>query len=325
MNCWGQNFRLSLFGESHGQCVGVTIDGLRAGIVLDEDTFVHDLDRRRGASSVGTTTRSESDTPHIISGVLDRVTTGAPLTIIFDNNDTQSSDYKQFASHPRPSHVDWVAGQKWGRMNDYRGGGHFSARLTLPLVAAGVVAKRMLAESIHIEAKVIEIGGHSTDFDRVIGQAMADSDSLGAIIECRAIGLPVGLGEPFFDSVESLIAHLLFAIGGVRGVEFGSGFAAAKMRGSQHNDPIIDQHGHTLTNHAGGVVGGLTNGNQMVVRVAMKPTSSIAKTQQTFNFTTQKIEPLTIGGRHDACIALRAAVVVEAAVALVINDLYLNK
>lgn len=323
MNSFGRNFRISIFGESHGEFIGITIDGARAGITLGRADFEHDLARRQSGTA-GTTSRSESDLPHIISGLYNNRTTGAPLTILFENANIRSSDYASLVAHPRPSHADWVAMKKWSGYNDPRGGGHFSGRLTLPLTAAGVVAKKMLPAEVEINAKIIEIGGKTTNFEQVIVAAAAAGDSVGGVIECRVTGLSVGLGSPFFDSVESLISHLLFSIPAVRGVEFGAGFAAAAMHGSEHNDPIIDSEGHTSTNNAGGVVGGLTNGEQIVLRVAIKPTSSIANSQQTFNFASQNIESLTIGGRHDTCIALRAAVVVEAAVAIALADLHLS-
>lgn len=323
MNGFGRNFRLSIFGESHGELLGITLDGVREGVKLEAADFTADL-ARRSSGALGTTPRRESDIPRIVSGIYNDHTTGTPLTILFENQNTKSADYAALLTHPRPSHADWVATQKWGGYNDGRGGGHFSGRLTLPLTAAGVVAKKMLPAELNIWSKIVEIGGKSTDFEQTIASAIADQNSVGGIIECRARGLAVGVGSPFFDSVESVISHILFAIPAVRGVEFGDGFAAAAMRGSEHNDLMINEKGETATNHAGGVVGGLTTGGELVVRVAIKPTSSIASSQQTYNFATQKIEPLTITGRHDACIALRAAVVVEAAVAIAMADLYLK-
>lgn len=323
MNTFGRNFRLSIFGESHGDLIGITLDGVRAGIPLDQADFEFDLSRRRSGAS-GTTARKESDTPRIVSGIYNGYSTGAPLTIVFENEDTRSADYAKLITHPRPSHADWVANQKWSGYNDPRGGGHFSGRLTLPLTAGGVVAKKMLPADVELTTQITEIGGKTTDFDQTVAAAAAAGDSVGGVVECRVKNLAIGLGSPFFDSVESVISHILFAIPAVRGVEFGDGMASAKMLGSQHNDPIVNQNGSTALNHAGGVVGGLTTGNDLIVRVAIKPTSSIAKSQQTYNFATQTIEPLAIDGRHDACIALRAAVVVEAAVAVALTDLYLS-
>lgn len=321
MNTFGHNFRISLFGESHGPAVGVVIDGVPHGIALSDEEFTLDINRRKGGTT-GTTSRVESDRPEILSGLYEGHTTGAPLAIIFRNQEARSQDYEALRNTPRPGHADWVAAQKFEGYNDPRGGGHFSGRLTLPLVAAGVVAKRVLGD-VRIEATVEEIGGvsDSSQWEAMLLEAKAEGDSLGGVISCRVEGAGVGLGEPFFDSVESLVSHLLFAIPGVRGVEFGDGFASARMSGSEHNDPIINSDGETSRNGAGGINGGLTNGNPITLRVAVKPTSSIAREQQTLNTATGKVEPLTIGGRHDVCIALRAAVVVEAAVAIAIANL----
>ena len=325
MNSWGDRFRLSIWGESHGQQVGVSIDGVPAGIALSEEDFTADLERRR-AGAAGTTPRKESDTPHIVSGVYNGFTTGSPLTIEFLNENTHSGDYRNLTIHPRPSHADWVAQQKWGGYNDPRGGGHFSGRITLGMVAAGVVAKKILGEEVKFSTDIIEIGGSrdKEQWDAIISSAQQSQDSVGGVVECRVQGIKAGLGEPFFDSVESLAAHLLFSVPAVKGVEFGAGFEAARMRGSEHNDPIISADGTTATNHAGGIVGGITNGNEIVARVAVKPTASIAQPQQTLNLESGKVEELVIKGRHDVCITLRAAVVAEAALAIALADLKLR-
>lgn len=307
MNSFGNKLRISIFGESHGTAVGIVVDGVRPGLELSESDFEGDLARRRSGAA-GTTARREPDRPEIISGILDGRATGAPLTILFRNEDAISADYERFTNHPRPSHADLPAAQKFGGHNDQRGGGHFSGRLTVALVAAGVVAKKMLGEGVAIEARVVETGD--------IEAARAAGDSVGGVVECVAVGLPAGLGEPFFDSVESVAAHLLFSIPGIRGVEFGAGFAAARITGSEHNDLIINASGKTKTNHAGGVNGGLTNGNPLVVRVAVKPTASISRQQMTYNIATGRVEELVITGRHDTCIALRMPVIVEASVAI---------
>lgn len=325
MNSWGNRFRVTLWGESHGAQVGVTIDGVPAGIALAESDFEADLARRR-AGAAGTTPRKESDAPHIVSGLYRGFTTGAPLTVEFLNENTRSGDYASLASHPRPSHADWVAMKKFHGYNDPRGGGHFSGRITLALVTAGVVAKKILGSGVTFHTDIIEIGG-SADKERfadIIESARMDRDSVGGVVECRAEGAAAGLGEPFFDSAESLMAHLLFSVPAVKGVEFGSGFAAARMRGSEHNDPIIDAEGHTSTNHAGGIVGGITNGNAIVVRAAVKPTASISREQMSFNCASGQVDSLVIKGRHDVCITLRAAVVVESAVAIALADLTLR-
>ena len=325
MNSWGDRFRLSIWGESHGQQVGVSIDGVPAGIALSEEDFTADLERRR-AGAAGTTPRKESDTPHIVSGVYNGFTTGSPLTIEFLNENTRSGDYRNLTIHPRPSHADWVAQQKWGGYNDPRGGGHFSGRITLGIVAAGVVAKKILGKEVRFSTDIIEIGGSrdKEQWDAIISSAQQSQDSVGGVVECRVQGVKAGLGEPFFDSVESLAAHLLFSAPAVKGVEFGAGFEAARMRGSEHNDPIISADGTTATNHAGGIVGGITNGNEIVARLAVKPTASIAQPQQTLNLESGKVEELVIKGRHDVCITLRAAVVAEAALAIALADLKLR-
>ncbi len=325
MNSWGNRFRVTLWGESHGAQVGVTIDGVPAGIALAESDFEADLARRR-AGAAGTTPRKESDAPHIVSGLYRGFTTGAPLTVEFLNENTRSGDYASLASHPRPSHADWVAMKKFHGYNDPRGGGHFSGRITLAIVTAGVVAKKILGSGVTFHTDIIEIGG-SADKERfadIIESARMDRDSVGGVVECRAEGVAAGLGEPFFDSAESLMAHLLFSVPAVKGVEFGSGFAAARMRGSEHNDSIIDAEGHTSTNHAGGIVGGITNGNAIVVRAAVKPTASISREQMSFNCASGQVDSLVIKGRHDVCITLRAAVIVESAVAIALADLTLR-
>ena len=325
MNSWGDRFRLTIWGESHGAQVGVSVDGVPAGIKLSEEDFMADLDRRR-AGTAGTTPRKESDAPHIVSGIYNGFSTGAPLTIEFQNENTRSGDYRNLVVHPRPSHADLVAAQKFNGYNDPRGGGHFSGRITLGMVAAGVVAKKILGEGVTFSTDIIEIGGcqDKSQWATIIEQAQREQDSIGGIIECRVSGIEVGLGEPFFDSVESLAAHLLFSVPAVKGVEFGAGFAAAKMKGSEHNDAIANAEGKTLSNNAGGVVGGITNGNEIVARIAIKPTASIAQAQHTFNFEHDKVEELIIKGRHDVCIALRAAVVAEAAMAIALADLKLR-
>ncbi len=324
MNSFGTLFRVTLWGESHGAQVGVTIDGVTAGLPLAVEDFEADLARRRSGAR-GTTPRVERDLPQIVAGLYRGHTTGAPLTLVFENGNTRSGDYDNLRTQPRPSHADRTGAVKFDGWNDPRGGGHFSGRLTLALVAAGVVAKKMLPD-VAFTTRIAALGGQTdpATFDAAIDDAIRNEDSIGGVIECRATGITAGWGEPFFDSVESTIAHLLFSVPAVKGVEFGDGFAAAALRGSQHNDPIIDAEGHTATNHAGGVDGGIANGNELIVRAAVKPTASIAREQQTFDFAAGKIAPLRIRGRHDACIALRAAVVIEAAVAIALSDLQLR-
>lgn len=323
MNSFGRIFRLHIFGESHGESVGIVIDGCPAGLPLTAEDMLPDLERRKGGKQKGTTPRQEADYPFIRSGVFNDNTTGAPLMIYFENNNTRSGDYDKQRSIPRPGHADFVAHQKYGGNEDYRGGGHFSARLTTGLVAAGTIAKKLLKtinSEFSIQAQVIEIGGES-DTGKGLQKAIEAKDSVGGLVECRVHGLPASLGEPFFDSVESQLAHILFAIPAVKGVEFGSGFAAARMFGSEHNDAIEDLSGRTRSNHAGGVVGGISNGNELVFRLAIKPTASTPKEQNSLNWDTGKTEDFAIRGRHDLCVALRAPVIVEAAAAVALADL----
>ena len=320
MNSFGRIFRIHIFGESHGECVGVTIDGCPAGLALNVDDFTTDIERRKGGNK-GTTPRKEDDIPQIKTGLFNGKTTGAPITILFDNNNVRSSDYEKQRDIPRPGHADFVAHAKAGGNEDYRGSGHFSGRLTVCLVAAGVIAKKLM-DAVEIKSSILEIGGES-DIDKGLQKAIDAKDSVGGIIECKVTGLPVGLGEPFFDSAESLISHLVFAIPAVRAIEFGTGSAAARMFGSEHNDAIIDANGTTKTNHAGGIVGGLTNGNELVFRIAVKPTSSTPKEQQSLNWETNTVENFSVKGRHDLCIALRVPVILEAVTAIVLADLFL--
>jgi chorismate synthase len=478
MNSFGRIFRISIFGESHGESAGITIDGCPAGLPLTVDDFLPDLERRKGGTQKGTTPRQEEDLPIFKSGLFNNKTTGAPITILFENKNIRSSDYEKQRAVPRPGHADFVAQKKFGGHEDYRGSGHFSGRLTVALVAAGVIAKKLLkytspltplrgrgehhsvtpgyittseqqwktlllfakqnrvnpteAEGklwdelrnrkidgykfrrqhpisqyipdfvcleqkliveidgdyhnteeqvkqddqrrlwlaatnyrmlrftneqvltnmpsvlqkikkhlkeettspspserglggevgITVTSTILEIGGEP-DLDKGLQKAIDNKDSIGGIIECRTNGLPIALGEPFFDSAESLLSHIVFAIPAVRGIEFGTGFAAAKMFGSQHNDAIENMEGKTKTNHAGGIVGGLTNGNELVFRIAIKPTSSTPKDQTTLNWETGKIETVSVKGRHDLCIALRVPVILEAVTAIVLADLLL--
>ena len=321
MNSFGRLLRVHIFGESHGECVGITIDGVPAGLPLSAEDLLPDLERRKGGLQKGTTPRKEDDYPLFKSGLFNGKTTGFPITILFENNNTRSEDYNKQRSIPRPGHADWVAHQKFGGHEDYRGGGHFSARLTTGLVAAGAIAKKLLKTTI-INANIISINGES-NLDQGLQNAIDAKDSVGGIIECRVSNMPVGLGEPYFDSLESQLAHIMFAIPAVKGIEFGSGFAAAAMFGSQHNDAIENSEGKTTTNHAGGVVGGISNGNELVFRIAIKPTSSTPKQQTSLNWQTGEQETFSVKGRHDLCVALRAPVIVEAATALVLADMLL--
>lgn len=341
MNTFGRRFRVSIFGESHGELIGVVLDGVPEGLELSAQDFEYDIQRRKSGAK-GTTPRREDDISELVSGVYEGHTTGAPLTIVFRNNNTRSADYSLFEAMPRPGHADLTAALKWEDCQDPRGSGHFSGRLTLPVVAAGVVAKKMLQDATildetplnSVEAKIVELGGISRDFSTplemadvmpqewqdAIDEAIAEGDSLGAVIECTVPDIDPGYGEPFWDSVESVIAHAIFSIPGVRGLEFGDGFKASAMKGSEHNDPIGPDC-RPLKNGAGGVNGGITNGAPLKFRVAFKPTSSISKPQQTFNFATGEMDTLEVKGRHDVCFALRAPVVVEAMTAIALADL----
>jgi chorismate synthase len=320
MNSFGRFFRISIFGESHGHSVGVVIDGCPAGIPVNQQDFEKDFSRRKSGAK-GTTPRKEDDLPQLASGIFNGYTTGAPITVLFENKNTRSRDYTELRKTPRPGHADFVAMKKFGGFEDYRGGGHFSGRLTLGLVAAGVLAKKII-HPVKVEAGLIEAGGMK-DIDKAIDKAIEEDDSIGGIVECTANGLDIGLGEPFFDSVEAVLAHVIFSIPAIKGIEFGSGFHAAKMKGSEHNDNLVSVDGKTETNHAAGINGGITNGNDIVFRVAVKPTSSTHKTQRTINIKSGEMVDLTVEGRHDKCIALRVPVVVEAAAAIVLADFYM--
>ena len=321
MNAFGKLFKVSIFGESHGTSVGIVIDGCPAGLPLKQADFENDFSRRKSGAK-GTTPRQEPDTPRIMSGVFNDRCTGAPLMILFENTNTRSGDYSQLKDTPRPGHADFTGHYKFGGYQDYRGGGHFSGRLTLGLVAAGVVAKKMIAPT-SVTSSILEVGG-SSDIEAALDRAIENKDSIGGIIECSITSVPAGLGEPFFDSVEAVLSHMIFSIPAIKGIEFGAGFRAAKMTGSEHNDNIVSTQGSTETNHAGGINGGISNGNEICFRVAVKPTSSTHQTQRTINLLSGEMEDLTIEGRHDTCIALRVPVVVEAAAAIVIADLMLQ-
>jgi chorismate synthase len=290
---------------------------------LAVEDFIKDTERRKGGSQRGTTPRQEDDLPIFKSGLFNGKTTGAPLTILFENKNTRSADYEKQRAVPRPGHADFVANKKFGGFEDYRGGGHFSGRLTLCLVAAGVVAKKIL-KNIQVVAELHSIAGE-TDIEKGLQKGIDAKDSVGGIVACKVKGLPIGLGEPFFDSVESLLSHAVFSIPAVRGIEFGTGFAAANMFGSLHNDAIINEDGRTATNHAGGIVGGITNGNELVFRIAIKPTSSTPQEQQTLNWESNQVESFAVRGRHDLCIALRVPPVLEGVTAMVLVDLMLRE
>ena len=345
----GAVLRLSVFGQSHAEAVGMTLEGLPAGVPVDLDALQIFLNRRAPGRNDWSTSRREEDCPEFLCGLKDGKTCGAPLTAIIRNRNTRSSDYEQLRCLPRPGHADYTAQLRYGGFHDIAGGGHFSGRLTAPLCIAGGILLQMLeAKGIRVEARIRAIAGirddspftesvAEKDFPTVsdeageqmkaaIQAARAEDDSVGGIVECVIRGVPGGLGSPMFDGVENRIAQLAFAIPAVKGIEFGSGFQAAEMRGSENNDPYTVEDGRvvTCTNHAGGILGGITTGMPVIFRVAVKPTPSIASPQQTVNLDTMQPEKLRITGRHDPCIVPRAVPVVEAVAAIAVADLILE-
>lgn len=351
---FGENIKVSIFGQSHSEAIGVVVDGLPAGFEVDMDALNAFLARRAPGQGKFTTARKESDLPEFVSGIVDGVTCGAPLCALIRNKDTRSGDYADLRDHPRPSHADYPAYVKFGAAHDIRGGGHFSGRLTAPLCVAGGIALQMLAgRGVRVGAHLCSVGDvqderfdpvsvGERDFERIaangfpvldemagarmfdaIERARMDADSIGGTIECAATGLPAGLGDALFGGLEGKLSQALFGIPAVKGVEFGSGFEGARMRGSENNDPFVMQEGsvRTLTNNAGGILGGITTGMPLIMRVAIKPTPSIGRAQRSVSLSEGKPYELTIRGRHDPCIAPRAVPVVEAAVALVLLDM----
>lgn len=351
-NSLGKLFTITSFGESHGRCVGIVIDGCPAGLALTETDIQREVDKRRPGAA-GTTKRAEEDKVEILSGVFNRHTTGAPITLLIWNRDIDSSEYERIRFLPRPGHADYTAFLKYGGFNDFRGGGMFSGRITATFVMAGAVAKKLLRLiGVEILAHTVEIGGikarpgeldklrHSLDQNplkcadleaakemaQAIEKARKAGNSLGGIVEGLALNVPAGLGEPVFDTLEGDLAKALFAIPAVKGVEFGSGFAAARKRGSENNDPFAVKSGKiiTKTNNAGGILGGISNGMPIIARVAIKPTPSIARKQKTVNLKIMEIEDLTVKGRHDTCLVPRAVPVVEAMMAITLGDFALR-
>jgi len=353
---FGNILKVSVFGQSHGKAVGVVVDGLPAGEAVDLDALSAFLARRRPGGSPLSTARRESDAPVFLSGLEDGVTCGAPLCAVIENADQHSSDYDALKDTPRPGHADFTAWAKWHGAADMRGGGHFSGRLTAPLCVAGGIAKQILARrGVHVGAHLLEVAGipdrpfpvridpavleelASKPFPVLDGQAgeamraaiqaaRADLDSVGGIIQCAATGLPAGLGDPMFGGVENRLSAALFGIPAVKGVEFGDGFAAARRRGSENNDPFLMEGANiaTASNHAGGILGGITTGMPLVFQIAMKPTPSIGRPQRTVSLSRMEEAELVIHGRHDPCIAHRAVPVAEAVTALVLLDLLLE-
>ena len=353
---FGRLIKISVFGQSHGEAIGVVIDGLPAGEAVDMEELVAFLDRRRPGKSPLSTSRQEADAPEFLSGLVDGVTCGAPLCAVIRNSGQRSGDYRELAQRPRPAHADYTARVKWGGHADMRGGGHFSGRLTAPLCIAGGIAKQILARrGVHVGAHLAAVGtvedapfplypspalfaavaakqlpviddGAGERMQALILTARQEQDSVGGVVECAAVGLPAGLGEPMFGGVENRLSAALFGIPAVKGVEFGAGFAAARLRGSEANDPFVLQDGEVRTagNHAGGILGGITDGMPVVARVAVKPTPSIARPQRTVDLAAMEETELSIHGRHDPCIAHRAVPVVEAVTAAVLLDLLME-
>lgn len=315
---------MTIFGASHAESVGVSLEGVPRGVCLRAEDFAVDI-KRRSPQSTSETARHEEDVP-IIEGVdSEGVVQDSRVKITFLNRDTRSSDYSHLRRHPRPSHADLTQRLKYGEEYNLAGGGVASGRMTVALVAAGVVAKKILRD-VRFATHLVSVG-ECTDakrFDSVVAEARAKGDSVGGVVECRVSGVPATWGEPFFDSVESVVSHLVFSIPAVKGIEFGDGFGAARAYGSERNDVIINESGATATNNEGGINGGITNGNDIVLRVAIKPTPSVALAQHSYDFECGAVRELRIGGRHDACIARRAMVVVEAMVAFALADLKLQ-
>lgn len=357
MSCnFGSKIKLTIFGQSHSQAIGCVLDGIPAGIKLDEERIAAFMARRAPGKNAISTARKEADRPHIISGVVNGITCGAPICAVIENSDTRSGDYDKLRMLPRPAHSDFAAFMKHNGFNDIRGGGNFSGRMTAPLCFAGAVCIQILeSKGIHIGAHIASIGLTDDErFDPVnvtkeeldsvkaknlpvidddkgekmvsaIGKARSEGDSLGGTVECAVIGMPAGIGDPIFDGMENKISSIIFGIPAVKGIEFGSGFDGSRLKGSENNDEFISVNGEikTKTNNHGGILGGISSGMPVIFRCAFKPTPSIAKEQQTVNIMTGETEALVIGGRHDPCIVQRAVPCVEAAAAVAIADFIL--
>lgn len=327
-NTLGTIFRITSFGESHGPVVGVVIDGCPAGLTIDREKIAYDLSRRRPGQNSLTSPRKELDTFQILSGVFNQTTTGAPICMIIPNEDTDSSKYEERRFTPRPGHADYTAYIKYGGFEDYRGGGRFSARVTAGWVMAGAIAKQLLEKiSVTVSAKIVEVGGVKENFEQKILEAAERGDSVGGVIEGTTSNLPVGLGEPIFNKLDAELAKALFCLPAVKGVEFGSGFESARKLGSENNDPFEINEGKiiTRTNNAGGVLGGLSTGMPLLVRVAFKPIASIAKPQTTIDLQTFETKNLKVEGRFDPCPIPRAVPLVEALMAIILTDFALRE
>ena len=347
---YGENLRIHIFGESHGSAVGVTMEGIPAGEAVDLDGLQKFLDRRAPGRNPWSTPRKEADIPEFLSGLREGKTCGTPVTAILRSANTRSGDYDALRDVPRPGHADYTAWVKYGESRDSRGGGHFSGRLTAPLCVAGGICLQLLArQGIEVVSRIAAIGGVQAEGEltastaaktfptvsdargeamrAAIGEARLAGDSLGGVIECAVLGLPAGLGDPMFDGMENRIASAVFAVPAVKGIEFGAGFAAAGLRGSENNDPFSVENGRIITtsNHCGGILGGITDGMPLTFRAAVKPTPSIARPQQSVNLKTGKIIPLTVTGRHDPCIVPRAVPCIEAAAAIAVYDALLAR
>ncbi len=324
MNTTGSLFKVTLYGESHQRAIGVVIDGVLPGTRIDEAAIREDL-KRRNPNAVGTTPRKEADAFTITSGVVEGVATGSPVHLTIENTNVRSKDYTSLKHHPRPGHADYVAARKYGGFHDYRGGGRFSGRLTAPLVAAGAIAKGMVP--MKFSHHLVQLGSLKdlSQMDAYLQTIKDEGDSVGGIIELTVTEMPVGLGEPMFKKLESEVASILFAVPAVKGVQVGTAFDGIEMKGSEFNDAYTDAEGTTRTNHAGGVSGGISNGNPLRVRVFVKPTSSIKKEQSTYHNQEGKEASMAIKGRHDVAIARRAGIVLENMLALTLADLYLLK
>lgn len=347
---YGENLRIHIFGESHGSAVGVTMEGIPAGEAVDLDGLQKFLDRRAPGRNPWSTPRKEADIPEFLSGLREGKTCGTPVTAILRSANTRSGDYDALRDVPRPGHADYTAWVKYGESRDSRGGGHFSGRLTAPLCVAGGICLQLLArQGIEVVSRIAAIGGVQDEGEltastaaktfptvsdargetmrAAIGEARLAGDSLGGVIECAVLGLPAGLGDPMFDGMENRIASAVFAVPAVKGIEFGAGFAAAGLRGSENNDPFSVENGRIITtsNHCGGILGGITDGMPLTFRAAVKPTPSIARPQQSVNLKTGKIVPLTVTGRHDPCIVPRAVPCIEAAAAIAVYDALLAR
>ena len=327
---YGRNFRITIFGQSHSPAIGVTVQGVPAGFRLDRAALQAFLDRRAPGRDATSTPRREADEPEFLSGLVGDVTCGAPLAAIIRNTNTHSQDYDALRDVPRPGHADWPAHVRFGGAQDVAGGGHFSGRLTAPLCIAGGIALQILARrGVAVQARAERIAGE-TDPKRqreAILAAKAAGDSVGGVISCEVRGVPVGMGDPMFGGMENRIAQAVFGIPGVKGIEFGDGFAASERRGSENNDPyrMVDGKVKPVTNHAGGILGGLSTGEPIAFRVAVKPTSSIALEQDSVNLRTGENARLQVRGRHDPCIVIRAVPCVEAAAAIAVCDALMER